>query len=326
MALHGVALVDKPAGMSSFSVVSRLRRIFKTLGVTKAGHTGTLDPLATGLLPICIGESTKFAQRLLDADKGYFATVKLGVATTTADAEGEITARSDALIDAPTFDAMLGQFHGKIVQVPPIYSALKIDGKPAYEYARAGQTVEIKSRIVEIYSAELIAARPESQEFDINVRCSKGTYIRTLAVDIALALGTVGHLAGLRRTRTGGFDLDSAHSLDAWMEEDDATRLSWLLPTESLVAELPTLELTAQQAIDICNGKIVMVQMEAPNHAPEASNIVLDGRLALLRLQAPQKVFLGLGALSADGSLRAERLLSTQTAQPNTDFSPPATA
>ena len=109
MALHGVALVDKPAGMSSFSVVSRLRRIFRTLGVTKAGHTGTLDPLATGLLPICIGESTKFAQRLLDADKGYFATVKLGVATTTADAEGEITARSDMLVDAPTFAAMLAQ-------------------------------------------------------------------------------------------------------------------------------------------------------------------------------------------------------------------------
>ena len=124
MALHGVALVDKPAGMSSFSVVSRLRRIFRTLGVSKAGHTGTLDPLATGLLPICIGESTKFAQRLLDADKGYFATVKLGVATTTADAEGEVTARSDALIDAPTFAAMLAQFHGKIEQVPPIYSAL----------------------------------------------------------------------------------------------------------------------------------------------------------------------------------------------------------
>ena len=192
MALHGVALVDKPAGMSSFSVVSRLRRVFRTLGVTKAGHTGTLDPLATGLLTICIGESTKFAQRLLDADKGYFATVKLGVATTTADAEGEITARSDVLIDAPTFEAMLATFHGKIVQVPPIYSALKIGGKPAYEYARAGQAVEIKSRIVEIYAVELVAARRELQEFDINVRCSKGSYIRTLAVDIALALGSVG--------------------------------------------------------------------------------------------------------------------------------------
>jgi len=314
MALHGVALVDKPAGMSSFSVVSRLRRIFRTLGVTKAGHTGTLDPLATGLLPICIGESTKFAQRLLDADKGYFATVKLGIATTTADAEGEITARSNVLIDATAFEAMLTQFRGKIEQVPPIYSALKVDGKPAYEYARAGQTVEIKSRIVEIYAAELVASRPELQEFDINVRCSKGTYIRTLAVDIALALRTVGHLAGLRRTRTGGFDLSAAHPLDAWMETDDATRLSWLLPTESLVGELPSLDLTAQQAIDICNGKIVVTHTETANHTPEASDAMPDGRVALLRLQDAQKRFLGLGALSADGTLRAERLLSTQSA------------
>ena len=314
MALHGVALVDKPAGMSSFSVVSRLRRIFRTLGVTKAGHTGTLDPLATGLLPICIGESTKFAQRLLDADKGYFATVKLGVATTTADAEGEITARSNVLIDAPAFEAMLAQFRGKIEQVPPIYSALKVDGKPAYEYARAGQTVEIKSRIVEIYAAELVASRPELQEFDINVRCSKGTYIRTLAVDIALALRTVGHLAGLRRTRTGGFDLSAAHPLDAWMETDDATRLSWLLPTESLVGELPSLDLTAQQAIDICNGKVVVTHTETTNQTPEASDATPDGNLALLRLQDAQKGFLGLGALSADGTLRAERLLSTQSA------------
>ena len=312
MALHGVALVDKPAGMSSFSVVSRLRRIFRTLGVTKAGHTGTLDPLATGLLPICIGESTKFAQRLLDADKGYFATIKLGVATTTGDAEGEISARSDVHIDAPTFEAMLAQFHGKIVQVPPIYSALKIDGKPAYEYARAGQTVEIKSRIVEIYSVKLVASRLELQQFDINVRCSKGTYIRTLAVDIALALGTVGHLAGLRRTRTGGFDLAAAHPLDAWMETDDATRLSWLLPTESLVAELPSLDLTAQQAVDICHGKVMAVRTDAANQASEASDFAFDGNVALLRLQDAQKGFLGLGALSADGTLRAERLLSTQ--------------
>lgn len=314
MALHGVALVDKPAGMSSFSVVSRLRRIFRTLGVTKAGHTGTLDPLATGLLPICIGESTKFAQRLLDADKGYFATIKLGVATTTADAEGEITARSDVLIDTPTFEAMLTRFHGKIEQVPPIYSALKIDGKPAYEYARAGIAVEIKSRIVEIYAVELVGSRPELQEFDINVCCSKGTYIRTLAVDIALALGTVGHLAGLRRTRTGGFDLAAAHPLDAWMETDDATRLSWLLPTESLVDELPTLDLTAQQAIDICNGKVVAVQVETPNAVYQASEVTLEGAVKLLRLQDAQKGFLGLGALSADGTLRAERLLSTQSA------------
>ena len=309
MALHGVALVDKPAGMSSFSVVSRLRRIFKTLGVSKAGHTGTLDPLATGLLPICIGESTKFAQRLLDADKGYFATVKLGVATTTADAEGDITERSDAHIDGHAFAEALKLFYGKIEQVPPIYSALKIDGKPAYEYARAGQAIEMKSRTVEIYAASLVAARPELQEFDISVSCSKGTYIRTLAVDLAIALGSVGHLAGLRRTRTGGFELSAAYSLDAWMETDDATRQHWLLPTESLVAEFQSLDLTAQQATDICNGKLVALDAAALLLAVE----VAGSAPTLVRLQDSNKGFLGLGALSADGTLRAERLLSTQS-------------
>ena len=309
MALHGVALVDKPAGMSSFSVVSRLRRIFKTLGVSKAGHTGTLDPLATGLLPICIGESTKFAQRLLDADKGYFATVKLGVATTTADAEGDITARSDVLISAQSFSEMLAKFHGKIEQVPPIYSALKIDGKPAYEYARAGQTIEMKSRTVEIYTATLVAARPELQEFDINVNCSKGTYIRTLAVDLAIALGSVGHLAGLRRTRTGGFDLSAAYPLEAWMETDDATRQHWLLPTESLVAEFASLDLTPQHATDICNGKLVALGADASMLAYAAS----QSAPTLVRLHDIDKGFLGLGALSADGTLRAERLLATQS-------------
>ena len=313
MALHGVALVDKPAGMSSFSVVSRLRRIFRPLGVTKVGHTGTLDPLATGLLPICIGESTKFAQRLLDADKGYFATVKVGIATTTADAEGEVTARSEVLIDPPTFAAVLVQFRGKIEQIPPIYSALKIDGKPAYKYARAGQAVAIKSRIVEIYAVELVACRPELQEFDINVHCSKGTYIRTLAVDVALALGAVGHLSALRRIRTGGFDLAAAHSLDTWMGSDDATRLTWLLPTESLVAELPSLGLTTQQAIDICNGKVVAMRAETRNQPPEASGVITDGVVTLLRLHDAHKRFLGLGALSGDGTLRAERLLSTHS-------------
>jgi tRNA pseudouridine55 synthase len=317
MALHGVALVDKPAGMSSFSVVSRIRRVFKALGVTKAGHTGTLDPLATGLLPICVGESTKFAQRLLDADKGYAATVKLGVATTTADAEGDITARSDVRIDAMQFAAALASFRGKIEQVPPIYSALKIDGKAAYEYARAGQTVEIKPRTVEIYSAELLAARPEQQEFDIVVRCSKGTYIRTLAVDIALTLGTVGHLAALRRTRTGGFDLAAARPLDDWMSADDATRQRWLLPTESLVAELPPLALATQQAIDVCNGKVVVAGAAAVAAAVAATvGASADAHAAsplLVRLYSAERVFLGLGALMTDGTLRAERLLSTQS-------------
>ena len=307
MALHGVALVDKPAGMSSFSVVSRLRRIFRTLGVTKAGHTGTLDPLATGLLPICVGESTKFAQRLLDADKGYLATIKLGTSTTTGDREGEITETRPANCDSDIVRAALVGFVGSIEQTPPIYSALKVAGKPAYEYARSGQTVELAKRTVQIHAIELLSSDLAAQEFEISVACSKGTYIRTLAEDLALALGTVGHLASLRRTRTGGFDLIAAHPLDAWMECDDATRLSWLLPTDSLVAELPRIALNEFDARDIQNGKTVSYDRNQSSPALDES----DG--LLLRVYGPSAHFLGLGKIAPDGLLRAERLLSTQS-------------
>ena len=308
MALHGVALVDKPAGMSSFSVVSRLRRIFRTLGVTKAGHTGTLDPLATGLLPICIGESTKFAQRLLEADKGYLAIVKLGSATTTGDREGEITETRPANCDANAVRMALAGFLGSIEQTPPIYSALKVAGKPAYEYARAGQAVELARRTVQIHSIELLSCDINAQEFEIAVACSKGTYIRTLAEDLAVALGTVGHLASLRRTRTGGFDLSAARPLDAWMECDDAMRTSWLLPTDSLVAELPRVALNEFDARDIQNGKVVSFGRAQSSLTPA------EGTGLLLRAYGPSEHFLGLAKLSPDGLLRAERLLSTQAA------------
>ena len=305
MALHGVALVDKPAGMSSFSVVSRLRRIFRTLGVTKAGHTGTLDPLATGLLPICIGESTKFAQRLLDADKGYIATIKLGVSTTTGDREGEITETRLAKCDANAVGAALAGFVGSIEQTPPIYSALKVAGKPAYEYARAGQAVVLAKRTVQIHAIEMLSCDISVQEFEISVACSKGTYIRTLAEDLAVALGTVGHLASLRRTRTGGFDLSAAQPLDAWMECDDATRSLWLLPTDSLVAELPRIALNELDAKDLKNGKIVRYDGTQSSRAPA------EGDGLLIRVYGPSEHFLGLAKLSPDGLLRAERLLST---------------
>ena len=292
--------------MSSFSVVSRLRRIFRTLGVTKAGHTGTLDPLATGLLPICIGQSTKFAQRLLDADKGYLATIKLGSATTTGDREGEITETRPANCEANAVRTALARFVGSIEQTPPIYSALKVAGKPAYEYARAGQAVLLAKRTVQIHAIELLSCDFAAQEFEISVVCSKGTYIRTLAEDLALALGTVGHLASLRRTRTGGFDLDAAQPLDAWMECDDATRSSWLLPTDSLVAELPRIALNEFDASAIQNGKIV-----SNDQAQKLLNLA-DGDGLLLRVYGPSEHFLGLGKLAPDGLLRAERLLSTQ--------------
>jgi len=310
MALHGVALVDKPAGMSSFSVVSRIRRAFRSVGVTKAGHTGTLDPLATGLLPICVGEATKFAQRLLDSDKGYTATIKLGAATTTGDTEGEVTDQSEVKVDRAAIEAVLAQFRGPISQTPPIYSALKIAGKPAYEYARAGKPVAMAARSVVIHSLDLTAFDAEAQTFDIDVRCSKGTYIRSLAVDIAVALGTFGHLAALRRTRTGGFDLASAQPLDTWMDASDEQRCAWLLPTDSLVADLPMLKLTDSDGGAIRQGKIVSLRATGAMSRVDGASAEPDP-VKLFRLYDDAHGFLGLGALTDDGLLRAERLLST---------------
>jgi tRNA pseudouridine55 synthase len=302
--LHGVALVDKPAGMTSFSVVSRLRRAFRPLGVTKAGHTGTLDPLATGLLPICIGEATKFAQRLLDADKGYLATIKLGVSTTTADAEGEIVERALVDVNATKIEAALAQFRGRVSQIPPIYSALKVNGKPAYEYARAGKRVELAAREIEIFELKLIDVRDD--EFDIDVRCSKGTYIRTLAVDLAIALGTVGHLTRLHRTMTGGFNVTDAYPLEDWMTTTDEMRIAWLLPADVLVQDFPRVDVDAQQSQDIRNGKLITVDAAQK----------LQGSVpvkALIRLYDPTRGFIGIGATYGDGVIRVERLLSTNT-------------
>ena len=310
MALHGVALVDKPAGMSSFSVVSRIRRAFRSVGVTKAGHTGTLDPLATGLLPICVGEATKFAQRLLDSDKGYTATIKLGAATTTGDTEGEVTDQSEVKVDRAAIEAVLAQFRGPVSQTPPIYSALKIAGKPAYEYARAGKPVAMAARAVVIHSLDLTAFDAEAQTFDIDVRCSKGTYIRSLAVDIAVALGTFGHLAALRRTRTGGFDLASAQPLDTWMDASDEQRCAWLLPTDSLVADLPMLKLTDRDGVAIRQGKTVSFVVSGETSRVDGDAAGPDP-VKLFRLYDDAHGFLGLGALGDDGLLRAERLLST---------------
>jgi len=312
MTPHGVALVDKPAGMSSFSVVSRLRRVMRPLGISKVGHTGTLDPLATGLLPICIGEATKFAQRLLDSDKGYLATVQFGSATTTGDAEGEVTCRSDLVLTAEQVTAALQTFIGPIRQTPPAYSALKIAGKPAYEYARAGQTVEIASREVTIHRIALLAFDEAGQRAELEVLCSKGTYIRSLAVDLAESVGSAGHLAGLRRTRTGGFSLCDARPLDDWMEASDEQRLSWLLPTDSLVADLPQVVLDASATADLCNGKVVNIgpQQIAAREGSDALTSPVCRVYTELERQAGR--FIGLARCSEHGILRVERLLSTK--------------
>lgn len=220
-ALDGVLLVDKPQGPTSFDVVSRVRR---ALNVAKAGHTGTLDPMATGLLVICVGRATRLVQYLTARDKTYTATVRLGIATDTLDAEGEVV-RTDppemvAGIDTARFEAALPAFRGAIEQVPPMYSAIKIDGKRLHERARAGETVDVPPRAVHVHALDLIAARPPA--FDFTVQASKGTYVRTLAADIAGSLGVGGHLTALRRTAIGALQVEAALTLEAIEADPDA--------------------------------------------------------------------------------------------------------
>ncbi len=303
MSLHGVALVDKPIGMSSFAVVSRMRRAFRDLGISKAGHTGTLDPLASGLLPICLGEATKFAQRLLDADKGYQATIQFGSATTTGDAEGEVTARSECAVSASMVAAALRRFLGRTLQRPPAFSALKIAGRPAYQYARDGVAIELPLREIEIHELQLRAFDVEHQRAEIEVACSKGTYIRSLAVDIAAAVDAVGHLCALRRTRTAGFRVEDAHPLDMWTSANEEQRGSWLLPTDSLLSDLPAVVLDGVRASDLRNGKVVALPAD---HAGDATELVraYDAREV-------SAAFVGLARMISRTELRAERLLST---------------
>ena len=240
--LNGVLLLDKPQGLSSNTALQQARRLF---AAEKAGHTGVLDPLATGLLPVCFGEATKFAQYLLDADKAYSATLKLGEATSTGDAEGEVVATARADMDLAEFQAACAALTGPIRQVPPMFSALKHEGKPLYEYARKGIVIERKARDITIYQIDITAFAPPAAQ--INVLCSKGTYIRTLSEDIAKHMGTLAHLTGLRRTATAGFDIAQSHTLEDLAALNETGRDALLLPCDVLVQHLPRLVLTPEQ-------------------------------------------------------------------------------
>jgi tRNA pseudouridine55 synthase len=258
--LDGVLLFDKPLTLSSNIALQKVRRLFQA---EKAGHTGTLDPLATGLLPVCFGEATKFSGALLDSDKTYHALVRLGQISSTGDAEGELTIPSEVQVDESQVRSALLAFSGEISQVPPMHSALKFQGKPLYEYIRNGLTVERESRSVTIH--ELKMERFGGTELDIAVRCSKGTYIRTLAQDIGEALGCGAHLGGLRRTRTGSFDLRDAHSLDALEAMTMEQRLACLLPVDCLLQNLPVLELDEAQVTRIAQGQRLAVAAALPD-------------------------------------------------------------
>jgi tRNA pseudouridine55 synthase len=251
--VHGVLLLDKPLGLSSNQALQRAKWLLRA---EKAGHTGTLDPLASGVLPLCFGAATKFSQLHLDADKTYETTVRLGVRTTTADAEGDV-------IDTRTVTCSVGQvvetldrFMGEIDQVPPMHSALKKDGKALYEYARDGETVERDARRVTIHDIELLHMQLDGDAplLRLRVVCSKGTYIRTLGEDIGVALGCGGHLIALRRVATGPFDVADAVTLDALEAMSETDRVDALLPVQALLAGHERVTLDAEHAGRFLSG------------------------------------------------------------------------
>ena len=292
--LDGVLLFDKPLELSSNTALQKVRRLFKA---EKAGHTGTLDPLATGLLPICFGEATKFSNALLDADKTYRALLRLGQTTTTGDAEGEITAQCPVNVGQAEAEAVLDRFRGEIRQLPPMHSALKHHGKPLYEYIRKGETIERELRDVVIH--ELLLNSFSGSEMDITVRCSKGTYIRTLAEDIGAALGCGAHLIGLRRTAIAHFDLKNAHTLTELEAMEDTERDDCILPLQSLMPDMPKLELDAVQVQRLAQGQRLGLETGLP-----------DGRVSLLGPAG----FIGVGLLQGR-RLAPERLLSAVAKQ-----------
>jgi tRNA pseudouridine55 synthase len=293
--LDGVLLLDKAIGFSSNHALQAARRVYRA---EKAGHTGTLDPLATGLLPLCFGEATKFSGELLNADKRYVATVQLGVTTDTADAEGRVLERRPVEIGLPEVEAALAAFVGDIDQVPPMYSALKRDGKPLYEYARAGIELERAARRVSLYqlhlldSGELVGAG----RFVFEVHCSKGTYVRTLAADIGERLGCGAHLAGLRRTGIGSLDIVRAHSLIDIEGLTEDARDALLLPPDGLLSALQEARLDAADAARLRHGQAVRWSAEQG---------------CRLRVYDPEHRFMGVCRQVADGWLQAQRLVAS---------------
>lgn len=256
MNLNGWLILDKPLGLSSAQGVAAVKRLLRGVGIRpdRIGHGGTLDPLATGVLPIAIGEATKLAGRMLDATKGYDFTVRWGVATATEDAEGAVVAVSDVRPAAADIAAVLPRFTGPIEQVPPAYSALKVDGQRAYALARAGETVELATRRVTVHGLTLVEATPDAATFSASV--SKGTYIRSLARDIAVALGTVGHVKMLRRTKAGPFTLEQAISLDKFEQSVQGAALEQvILPLMAGLDDIPALAIDPEQAAALRQGR-----------------------------------------------------------------------
>ena len=295
--VDGVLLLDKPVGFSSNDALIKAKRV---LNAKKAGHTGTLDPFATGLLPLCFGEATKFSQDLLEADKTYDTTVHLGLNTDTGDTEGLVIQTRAVDVTLEQIEAVLEQFRGPIAQVPPMYSALKRDGKPLYEYARAGITLEREARNVTIHKLELISY--DAPFLKLSVKCSKGTYIRVLGQDIGEALGCGAHLNALRRTQVGALTLDGMITLDDLLAH--AAPLGLLAPVDALLASFPAVQLTEELAKRFLQGQ----RLALGKDAEVASSLPVE--LGRVRVYLGDKL-LGTAHLQEYAVLAPERLIAT---------------
>jgi tRNA pseudouridine55 synthase len=291
--VDGVLLIDKPVGLSSNDALTKVKRI---VNAKKAGHTGTLDPFATGLLPLCFGEATKFSQDLLEADKTYDAVVHLGITTTTGDTEGEAVETRPVDVTPEQIEAALARFRGPIMQVPPMYSALKRDGKALYEYAREGIVLEREARPVTIHKLEMLAY--DAPMLTIRVTCSKGTYVRVLGEDIGAELGCGAHLNALRRIQVGNLTVDGMVTLEQLHAHDNP--LSLLAPVDALLSSFPRVELTAALAARFLNGQRLALNRE-PVTLPET-----QGRV---RVYHDDKL-LGTAILQDYGVLAPERLIA----------------
>ncbi|MET0064908.1 MAG: tRNA pseudouridine(55) synthase TruB [Candidatus Thiodiazotropha sp.] len=293
--INGVLLLDKPEGMTSNKALQEIKFLYKA---AKAGHTGSLDPLATGLLPICLGEATKMSAFLLDADKRYRVKVKLGETTTTADAEGEVIERADPSgVTEQDLRSVLAGFQGEQQQLPPMYSAVKYQGERLYKLARQGIEVEREPRTIHIYALDLLGF--ELPEFEMDVHCSKGTYVRTLAEDIGKQLGCGAYVSALRRTGVGPYSDDAMLTLEqvqaAFGEKRFEEMDNWLLPLESALSNWPEVTLTADAAFYMKQGQAILV----PN-APTSGWV---------RLYANKSEFLGVGQILDDGRVAPKRLM-----------------
>lgn len=295
--VSGIILLDKPLGFTSNAALQKVRWL---LNAEKAGHTGSLDPLASGVLPLCFGEATKFSQYLLDSDKGYETVMQLGQTTTTGDAEGEVLKTRDVTVGRSDIEALLPQFRGQISQIPPMYSALKRDGQPLYKLARAGEVVEREARSVTIGRLELLDC--EGTRARLTVGCSKGTYIRTLVEDLGEALGCGAYVAELRRTQAGPFELAQTVTLEeleqAHAEGGNEAIDRFLMPSDSGLQDWPLLQFSEHSAFYWLHGQ--------PVRSPEAP------KFGMVRVQDHNGRFIGIGEVSEDGRIAPRRLIRSE--------------